>query len=884
MPEAAPPISSPVVAARASLPWLAASVLLINLFVAGLAAYSLQLSRRQYESRVAIQTQNLAQSLNLTIAGLIDKAALTAFAAKKEAERQLAGGGLDAPAMRAYLRTQQERVPELEDLRIANARGEIVYGRLLSPGVTPSIGDRNSFIAARMNPWIGLMVTKPYLSRVTGKWAFSIAWRIDDPKGGFAGIVYGVVSLEYLTRLFASLDLGTHGLIALRDADLALVVRYPELPGVKSSTGSTVVSREFRGLVRNGQASGTYRTAGSLDPVARTFSFRKIANYPLYVTAGLAVDDYLTPWRGEAAITWAMVAFFALGSLATARLLYRNRRLEEQAEAELLRHRGRLEEMVRERTSLLEARNVRLAEEIDRRRQVEADWQKSAIVMDRMSDAVTWIGPDGRFLYVNDAACRMSGCERQDLLARQVWDVSSHYTLETWQLHWERLRREGFISFETVTQTRDGRRFPIEISANYLNIDGQEYDCAIVRDISERREAEDERQALMIQLSQSQKIESIGRLAGGLSHDFNNLLTPILGYAELLKNRLPADSRDGERVDRIMEAADKARVLTQQLLSFSRKQFLEMRPVDLNNVIGSFYEILRRTIRENIAIRLRLSEIVYAIRADRNQLEQIIMNLAINAQDAIADRGAITIETAPVTLDDEYVRQHAGLAPGRYLMLGVSDTGAGMDRETLSHIFEPFFTTKDVGKGSGLGLATVYGLVRQHGGHIVVFSEEGEGTTFKIFFPLEDDAVPVETASVAELAEVNVAGSTILLVEDNDMVRNLVRDLLDSCNCRLIVAEGPLQALALSAGREVDLLLTDVVMPDMNGPELHDKLRSSHPGLKAIYMSGYTDNAFAAAGASDAGADFIQKPFTTRELLGRIDAILNGADGAGEGR
>ncbi|KAB0664002.1 response regulator [Oryzomonas japonica] len=876
MPEAPLSTSNPVISTRVFLPWLAASCLLLNLFVAGLAGYSLYRSHRQYESRAVIRTQNLSQSLNLTIAGIMDKASLTVFAVKKEAERQIKNGGIDGPALRSYLRAHDERISEIQDLRIANARGEIVFSERTALETPVDISDRDYFVSAGQNPWIGLIVTKPLVSRITNRWVVNIVRRMDNPDGSFAGIACAAVSLDYFVRLCASFDLGAHGLIALRDADLAVMVRYPEQAGGKSSTGSTVVPPELRGLVRGGHTSGTYRTRGSLDPGERIFSFRKIANYPFYVTTGLAVDDYLAPWRTEAALMSALVALFAAGSLVTARLLYRNRRREERGKAELLRHRERLEEMVRDRTSQLEARNAQLGEEIVLRKRIEADLQRSASVMDRMPDAVSWIAPDGRILYVNDAACRLSGYERRELLALRAWDVSSHATAESWLAHWEELRREGHLHFEAAAQTRDGRRVPVDVSANYLEIDGQGYDCAILRDISERRAGEAERQALMVQLSQSQKIESIGRLAGGIAHDFNNLLTPILGYAELLKNRLPADSRDFERVDRIMQAADKARALTQQLLSFSRKQFLEMRPVDLNNVIASFYEILRRTIRENIAIRLRLSEIVYTVRADRNQLEQILMNLAINAQDAIFDQGAITIETAPVTLDDEYVRQHEGLAPGRYLMLGVSDTGAGMDRETIAHIFEPFFTTKDVGKGSGLGLATVYGLVKQHGGHIVVFSERGEGTTFKIFFPLDEGAVPVETASAAEISEVNVAGSTILLVEDNDMVRNLVRDLLDSCNCRLIVAAGPRQALTLSAGREVDLLLTDVVMPDMNGPELQEKMQKTHPGLATLYMSGYTDTTILHNGARDRGINFIQKPFTTRELLKKIDSILNG--------
>ncbi|QEM67540.1 response regulator [Geobacter sp. FeAm09] len=878
MPEVTPPTSGMIAPRGASFRRFAAGVLLLNLFVAGLAGFSLYHSHRQYEVRAAIQTQNLAQSLSLTIAGIVDKTGIALLSVQRERERQLGKGTASGPYLDDYILAQRLLIPELDGLRVTDARGAFIHGDKILSGPDTRVKDRSYFIKAQSDPRAGLIISEPLFGRSSHKWVVNIARRIDNPDGSFAGVVVGAISLDYLMRLFATFDVGRHGVLNLRDGALHVVIRYPE----PRSIGSTAVSKELRALVRSGQTVGTYRTRGSVDPVERTISFRKVTDYPLYVAAGLAAADYLAPWRREARVMAFLVAVFVAGSCLAARLIQRNRAREAAARGELLRHRELLEATVHERTAQLEAGNALLAQEIVLRKQVEAELKKAAIIMDRMADAVAWVAPDGRFLYVNDAACRMYGLSRDEMLSLTVPEIS--LTLnnpEAWQHLMDYLRREGYRHFEAEAATRDGRRFPVEITANYLNIDGREYNCTILRDISERREAEAEKQALTLQLSHSQKIESIGRLAGGIAHDFNNLLTPILGYAELLKNRFPADSRDAARVERIAQAAGKAKILTQQLLSFGRKQILEMKTIDLNNVVASFYEILRRTIRENIAIRLHLAETASGIRADRNQLEQIIMNLAVNAQDAIADRGVITIETAPVILDDEYVRQHEGLAPGPYLLLAFSDSGAGMDRDTLAHVFEPFFTTKDVGKGSGLGLATVYGLVRQHGGHVAVFSEEGEGTTFKIYFPAVAGELSREAAVAEEFAEVDVAGCTILLVEDNDMVRNLVSDLLESRGCRLIVAEGPRQALELSAGRELDLLLTDVVMPDMNGPELSAKLRPGHPGLRTLYMSGYTDNAIVHHGVLDEGVNFIPKPFTARDLMRKIDTILNGPVGEG---
>jgi nitrogen-specific signal transduction histidine kinase len=381
------------------------------------------------------------------------------------------------------------------------------------------------------------------------------------------------------------------------------------------------------------------------------------------------------------------------------------------------------------------------------------------------------------------------------------------------------------------------------------------------------------RKQLENQLLHSQKMESIGRLAGGIAHDFNNLLTPILGYAELLKLKSSGESHP--ELDRIMEAADKARVLTQQLLSFGRKQILEMKVIDVNRVLSRFYEILRRTIRENIEIGLHLTQYVYGVRADANQLEQIVLNLAINAQDAIEGNGRITIETAAVTLDEEYVQQHPEVTPGDYLMIALSDSGSGMDLPTLNKIFEPFFTTKTVGKGTGLGLAMVHGLVKQHEGHIWVYSEPGKGSVFKIYLPIVESAPVDAVPPQAPRAQLCAGGSTILLVEDNEMVRSLVFALLNSSGYRVLVASGPKEALQLARGERIDLLLTDVVMPDMTGPQLYEELLKKHPESKVLYMSGYTNNVIVHHATLNEGVNFIQKPFAVKDLAHKIESILS---------
>jgi CheY-like chemotaxis protein len=315
-------------------------------------------------------------------------------------------------------------------------------------------------------------------------------------------------------------------------------------------------------------------------------------------------------------------------------------------------------------------------------------------------------------------------------------------------------------------------------------------------------------------------------------------------------------------------------MLTQQLLSFSSKQILEMKIVDLNSIVTSFHDIMRRTIRENIEIKLSLSNDIIGVSGDRNQIEQIIMNLVVNAQDAVRDKGLITIETAPVFLDEEYARQHAEVQPGKYLMLVVTDTGSGMGKETLTHMYEPFFTTKAVGEGTGLGLATIYGIVKQHEGHIWVYSEVGKGTVFKLYFPVVEDQ-PIDRLDI--IPDTDVLDSrerTVLLVEDNEMVRNLVYDFLVERGFNVIMEEGPRQAIKATANQHIDLLVTDAVMPDMNGAELYKRLLGTHQKLKVLYMSGYAENIIAHHGILDEGINFIQKPFTAIDLSHKIHQAL----------
>jgi signal transduction histidine kinase len=376
-------------------------------------------------------------------------------------------------------------------------------------------------------------------------------------------------------------------------------------------------------------------------------------------------------------------------------------------------------------------------------------------------------------------------------------------------------------------------------------------------------------------LRQSQRMEAVGQLAGGIAHDFNNVLTAIFGYGSLLASRFAPDAPGREEVEEILQASERAAALTRQLLAFSRRQVLEPVVLSINELIANFEKMLGRLIGEDVNLVTRLDPFLGNVRADRGQLEQVIMNLAVNARDAMPKGGKLTIETANADLDESYAQRHVMVQPGRYVMVAVSDTGTGMDAETQAHIFEPFFTTKEKGKGTGLGLSTAYGIVKQSGGSIWVYSEPGKGTTFKVYLPrVEEAALAAPPRSSDSLPTLGT--ETILIVEDEPAIRALSRQVLERSGYHVLEAGDGKSALELlrTHPEPIHLLLTDLVMPDMGGTELASRLQDKRPTIRVLFMSGYTDDGVVRNGMLGSGRAFLQKPFTPAMLVRKIRDVL----------
>ena len=487
------------------------------------------------------------------------------------------------------------------------------------------------------------------------------------------------------------------------------------------------------------------------------------------------------------------------------------------------------------------------------------------------SDAIFLVdNARGAILEVNASASGLYGYSREEMLRMKNTDLSAEPE-ETVAATRQRRPRVPI----RYHRKKDGTAFPVEITARHFNSRGREVHVAAIRDISFRMEVEEEKRRLQAQLLQAQKMEAIGTLAGGLAHDFNNLLQAVQGYAELVLLRPKQDEPRSRELHEIIRAAKRGAELTRQLLTFSRKVESKPQPMELNRRVEQVKELLARTIPKMIEIELRLADDLKMINADSTQIEQVLMNLAVNAKDAMPEGGRLFVETRNVSLDKAYCDTHLGARPGDYVLLMVSDTGYGMDQETLEHIFEPFFTTKGVGRGTGLGLAMVYGIVKSHNGYITCYSEVGHGTTFKIYLPTVEEAPEVPRDRVERLPEGGT--ETILLVDDEESVRQLGKEMLETVGYRVLIASDGEEAMGLCTQRmgDIHLVILDLIMPGIGGKSCLEALLRLDPRVKVLIASGYSVNGRLEETLRSGARAFISKPYELRDLLKRVRDILD---------
>jgi PAS domain S-box-containing protein len=520
------------------------------------------------------------------------------------------------------------------------------------------------------------------------------------------------------------------------------------------------------------------------------------------------------------------------------------------------------------------------ATDVTERKLAEAERERLLSAIEQTGEIVLITDSEGIIEYVNPAFERITGYSRKEVLGLKPSVLKSEKQDEKFYSEmWQTLTSGRTWTGRLVNKRKDRTLYTEDATISPVRDENGEiaHYVAVMHDITEHLRISEEKSKLEAQFQQAQKLESIGRLAGGVAHDLNNLLSPILGYGEMILEDLEEESPLKPSVAEIVSAGVRARDLVGQLLAFSRKQVLEFKPVELNRVLNKFESLLRSTIREDVIIDIVADVSNPTILGDSGQLEQVLMNLAVNAQDAMPDGGKLTIETVVTELDAGYAAQKQDVEPGEYVMLGVSDTGSGIDPDIVEHIFEPFFTTKNKEEGTGLGLATVYGIVKQHSGHIWVYSEPGKGTTFKVYFPVSRDGGIAFSDNAPKAS--NLHGSeTILLVEDNEPVRSLILKILSRLDYNILVAENGESALTILEHHDgpVQMLLTDVIMPGMNGRDLFDRVSRREAGVKVLFMSGYTDNVIAHHGIIDEGVNFIQKPFSVQALAAKVREVLTG--------
>jgi PAS domain S-box-containing protein len=833
--------------------FLIAFAAIATALIPAISAWALMSLRAQAIADAETQTSNLAHAFASHATRTIGEFTKDVDATVRALDQEGVIRDDNEQFLHLTLRTYLASSPQILNAFVANAEGKVIAGLHNNPERRIDISDRSYFVHHKANPSPDILLGAPVRGRILQRVIVTVSRRLATPSGRFLGVLATSLSPEYFSNFYSTVALGEGGVVELINDSGTVVARFPATAALIGQTSDAW--EQIRSLPR-GAIATTYRMEHPSDHIERIASVAAAEDYPLLVQVAVGMPHVLASWRTQlyrqgAATLLAMLAVL----LFTAGLLRAYARLVESERAE--------------------------------RRQA----QILNTTISSMADAILVADETGKILIANPAAKQVFG--NRDDIGSEDWARSFRLLLPDGMPFprdrtpiAQAVRGEAVDNVEMVLQ-REGVAEPLHLVANGrpLREAGGALKGAVVvyRDVTAAKETER-------QLRQAQKMDAVGQLTGGIAHDFNNILTVITGTIEILVDAVAERPQLAAVAKMISDAAERAAELTQRLLAFARRQPLQPCETDINALVVETAKLLRPTLGEHVEIESMLEDAVWPALVDRSQLATALLNLAINARDAMPSGGKLTIETANVVLDESYARIHGEVAPGPYVLIAVSDTGTGIPKALRDRVFEPFFTTKAVGKGTGLGLSMVYGFVKQSGGHIKLYSEEGYGTSIKIYLPRASQYASRQVSAVAAIAPTERGSETVLVVEDDSMVRNYVIAQLESLGYATLSAANGGEALALiHRGAKFQLLFTDVIMSgSMNGRQLAEEILRIRPSSKVLFTSGYTENAIFHHGRLDPGVLLLAKPYRKVDLARMVRIALDAVEplpiSAGAGR
>ena len=829
---------------------LTVTIIIINMLIYAMIGFWLYKDNRYYRHMAESTTQNMANVVATSIRGIFDRIDTGLFALMHVTERQLAGQKVNKAELEGYIDRLLQNLPELYDLSIADEKGDVLYGTDIVAGKSVNIKNRAYFRYLSENPDHKMVLSKLVHGRVSGRWLFVLAKRIEYPDGSFAGTAIGMFDIRYFDNLFSELKTGIQCTIELRDNKFNLMAFWPKSKEPGYQIGSQTLSQETRNLIAGETVAATYKTIVPHSDTEQMISLRKTEGYPFFVIAAEATNEYLRAWRNEVALALIIATVFTLTTILSAKILFKSRETEmlHVESKRLAEEKDRLERVIKGTQAGTWEWNVQTGKTIFNERWAEIigySLQELAPI-----SINTWINN----IHPDDLT------SSNEMLQKHFNGEAEYYDCECRMRHknghWVWILDRGTV----ISRTDDGK--PQWMFGTHI-------------DITFRKQAEEAREKLQAKLNQVQKMESIGNLAGGIAHDFNNILFSIMGMSEMLLEDLPMGGTEWKNVQVILKAVKRGSDLVKQILAFSRQSEHKMIPTRIQNVFKEVIKLSRATIPSNIEIHQDIQQDCGMVMADPSQIHQIGMNIITNAFHAIGNIGgkiSVTLRQAVLETSEAL---DINLSPGCYAVLSISDTGHGMSKDIIGKIFDPYFTTKEQGKGTGLGLAVVYGIVKEHKGKIKVYSEPGKGTTFNIYLPLMEKSDSTE--SLTETEDYQGGNERILVVDDEESVATLEAQMLTRLgyNVTFYVASRKALGAFQDDPDGFDLVITDMAMPEMTGDQLAIEILSIKPDTPIIICTGFSEKINKEQAENIGVKGFLMKPVMKSDMAKMVRKVLD---------